>query len=138
MQSIESFAVLHCQKRNLAPARFVEDVLAQALYPHAHVLYMLLVWLHADYGAADLDFINGVGRLSRLHDFWAEADYFAHHPRNLGFLRQRLRIRVSARRLRRLMKDSVHPAATEVAWSSATPWPTPAPAPVEKADARAL
>ena len=137
MQSIESFAVLYCQKHNLASARFVEDVLAQALYPHAHLLYMILVWLHADYGMADLDFINAVGKLSRLHDFWAEADYYAHHPRNLGLLRQGLRIRVSARRLRRLMKETMHVTATEVAWSSATPWPTRDPAAAEKVDAGA-
>jgi hypothetical protein len=134
MESRESFAVLYCQKHNLAPARFVEDVLAQALYPHAHVLFMLFTWLRPDYGTADLDLINGAGKLSRLHDFWAEADYFAHHPRNLGFWRQHLRIRVSARRLRRLMKETLHVTATEAAWPSATPWPTRDPAPVAKAD----
>jgi hypothetical protein len=134
MESRESFAALYCQKHNLAPARFVEDVLAQALYPHAHVPFMLLTWLRPAYGVADLDFITGVGKLSRLHDFWAEADYYAHHPRNLGFLRQGLRLRVSARRLRTLMKETLQVTATEVAWPSATPWPARDPAPMEKAD----
>ena len=135
MVSRSNFAVQFCQKRNLAPERFVERVLAEALYPHAHVLYVILVRVHPDFGAADLDFINGVGRLSRLDDFWVEAEDFGHHPQNFGLLRQRLRIRVSARRLRRLMKKTMDVTATEVAWSSTTPWPIRDPAPVEKVDA---
>jgi hypothetical protein len=137
MESRATFAELYCQKRNLAPERFVEEVLAESLYPHAHILFMFLVWLHPDYAAADLDFINGVGRLARLQDFWAEAEDFAHHPKNRGLLRQRLRIRVSARRLRRLMKETLRTTTTEAAWPSAVPWPSGDPEPIEKADAGA-
>jgi hypothetical protein len=115
MKSRANFAALFCQKRDLAPDRFVEEVLAQTLYPHAHILYVLLVWLHRDYGAVDLEFINGVGRLSLLQDFRVEAEEFAHHPRNFGFLRQRLRIRVSARRLRQLLKRTLRVTTTEPA-----------------------
>jgi len=129
-----NFIELYCQKRDISPDRFLEEVLAQALYPHAHILYVLLIWLHRDYGAADFEFINGVGRLSRLQDFWVEAEEFAHHPRNFGFLRQRLRLRVSARRLRRLMKKTLHATTTEPAWSSTVPWSAHEPAPVEKVD----
>ena len=76
MESRATFAELYCQNRNLAPERFVEDVLAQSLYPHAHILFVFLVWLRPDYGVADIDFIGGVGQLTRLQDFWAEADDF--------------------------------------------------------------
>jgi hypothetical protein len=137
MESRENFAVLFCQKHHLAPDRFVEAVLAETLYPHAHFLFVLFVWLRPDYGAADLDFIDGVGRLSSLSDFWNEAEYYAHHPRNFGFLRQRLRIRVSAWRMRRLMKKTLLETTTDAAWSSTTPWTTQDPAPIEKADAGA-
>jgi hypothetical protein len=135
MGSSIRFAEQYCQQHNLAPERFVERMLAQALYPHAHILYVILVWVHADFGAADLNFINGVGRLSRLQDFWVEAEEFGHHPRNFGFLRQRLLIRVSARRLRRLMKKTMRLTTAEATWSSAAPWPARDPAPVEKTDA---
>jgi hypothetical protein len=134
MESRVTFAELYCQRRNLASDRFVEDVLAQSLYPHAHMLFVFLVWLQPDYGVADLDLISGAGRLTRLQDFWAEAEDFAHHPRNRGFLRQRLRIRVSARRLRRLVKDTLRVTTTEAAWPSAMPWPSGDPEPIEKAD----
>ena len=131
-----SFAELFCQKRNLAPDRFVEEVLAETLYPHAHILYVLFVWLRPDYGAADLDFIGGVGRLTRLQDFWLEAEDFGHHPQNFGLLRQRLRIRVSARRLRRLMKKTMDVTTPQTVWPSVAPWPTSDPAAaVEKVDA---
>ena len=135
MESIATFAELYCQQRNLVPERFVEKLLAESLYPHAHIFFMFLVWLHADYGVADIDLIGGVGRLTRLEDYWAEAEDFAHHPRNHGLLRQRLRIRVSARRLRRLVKETFRVTATETAWPSATPWPTSSPATIEKVDA---
>jgi len=136
MVSRSNFAVQFCQKRNLAPERFVERVLAEALYPHAHILYVILVRMHPDFGAADLDFINGVGRLWRLEDFWAEAEDFGHHPRNFGFLRRRLRIRVSARRLRRLMKKTLGLTTTTATWPSVAPWPTSDPAAaVENVDA---
>ena len=135
MVSRSNFAVQFCQRRNLAPERFVEEALAHALYPHAHILYAILVWLHPDFGAADVDFINGVGRLSRLQDFWGEAEEFAHHPRNFGFLRQRLRIRVSARRLRRLMKKTLSVTTTEGAWPSVASWPTSDRTAVENVDA---
>ncbi|HTZ20221.1 MAG TPA: hypothetical protein VMC06_05000 [Opitutaceae bacterium] len=134
MKSRANFVELYCQKRDISPDRFVEEVLAQTLYPHAHILYVLLIWLHRDYGAADFDFINGVGRLSRLQDFWVEAEEFAHHPRNFGLLRQRLRIRVSARRLRRLMKRTLHATIPEPAWSSTVPWSSPESASIEKVD----
>jgi hypothetical protein len=135
MKSRANFVEQYCQQHNLAPERFVERMLAQALYPHAYILYVILVRVHPDFGAADLDFIDGVGRLSRLEDFGVEAEDFGHHPQNFGLLRQRLRIRVSARRLRRLMKKTMDVTATEVAWSSTTPWPIRDPAPVEKVDA---
>ena len=134
MESRANFAVLFCQKRNLARDRFVEEVLAESLYPHAHVLYVLLVWLHSDYGAADLDFIGGVGRISCLQDFWGEAEDFAHHPNNRGLLRQRLRIRVSARRLRRLLKETFRVPGAETTRPSTAPWPSGDPAPASEAD----
>jgi len=138
MKSGVNFAELFCQKHNLEPDRFVEKVLAQALYPHAHIFYVLLVWLHPDYGAADVDFISGVGRLSRLQDFWVEAEDFGHHPQNFGLLRQRWRIRVSARRLRRLMKKTMDVTTPQTVWPSVAPWPTSAPAAaVEHVDAGA-
>ena len=136
MGSSIRFAEQYCQQHNLAPERFVERVLAEALYPHAHVLYVILVRVHPDFGAADLDFISGVGRLSRLEDFWVEAEDFGHHPQNFGFLRQRLRIRVSARRLRRLMKKTLGLTTTTATWPSVAPWPTSDPAAaVENVDA---
>ena len=134
MESRANFTELFCQQHDLTPDRFAEEVLAQALYPHAHILYVLLVWLHRDYGAADLEFIHGVGRLSRLQDFWVEAEDYVHHPRNTGLLRQRLRIRVSTRRLRRLVNKTLHLTTTGAARPSTTPWPTPDPAPIREAD----
>jgi hypothetical protein len=137
MGSSINFAELFCQQHNVAPDRFVERVLASSLYPHAHGIFMILVWLHPDYAAADLDFIHGVGRLTNLQDFWIEAEDFAHHPRNFGFWRQRLRVRVSTRRLLRLMKKTLVVNSTKAPWPGMNPWPAGNPAQIEKVDAGA-
>jgi hypothetical protein len=107
-------------------------VLAKALYPHARIIYPLIAWIRSDYRAADLEFISGVGRLTRWQDFPVEVKDYVNHPGNVGFGRRGLRLRVSARRLHRLVKVTFRETRTEIAWPNAISWPSPNPAPVEK------
>lgn len=61
----------------------------------------------SDFFAADFDLIRAVGRVRRLKDFDTEAHAFAHHPANRGILRKKGRIRVSTKRLRSLMRETM-------------------------------
>ena len=93
------FSERFCRRTGVTPARWHAVALRRALYPHARLLRPLLAALDPEFFAADRDFISGVGRLTRHSDFVIEAEEFAHHPANQSFLRRRLRLRVSVRRL---------------------------------------
>ena len=97
-----TFSEKFCAQRELAPEEFEAAVLRLSLHSPARVLRPLLALL-PDYFSADRDFVRSVGRIRRRADFEAEASDFAHDPANRGVLRQRLRLRVSTRRLRRLV-----------------------------------
>jgi hypothetical protein len=101
----KTFAEKFCCKRGIDVARYQNAVLWRCLYPHALLLKPFLQLFNSDYFLADLDFIGGVGQLRRTSDFAAEASEFNYHPKNRGILRHMLRMRVSARRLRRLVAE---------------------------------
>ena len=79
-------------------------MLELSLYPVAKVFRGTL-GLIPRYFAADLDFIRCVGRLTRRRDFAMEEMDFVQNHENRGFLRRRLKLRVSARRLHELVRE---------------------------------
>lgn len=100
-----TFAEEFCARRNLAPEKYEEFVLNDSFYPAARLLRPVLM-LKADFFAADHEFIRRVGRLKRLGGFEAEVQDFLYDPNNRGFLRRVLKLRVSARRLRCVVRDA--------------------------------
>jgi len=103
---MKTFAEIYCEQTGLPPAKFGRVLLWRGLYPQARLLKPLLHLLGRDYFAADRDFVYGVGQLRRISDFASEAAEFHSHPANHSLLRRRLRLRVSARRLRRLVEEA--------------------------------
>ena len=108
---LPTFAEKFCAQRHIAPEKFEAAVLRLALHAPARVLRPFLA-LFPDYFSADRDFVSGVGRISQVNDFDLEAQDFAHHPSNHGVLRQGLRLRVSTRKLRRLVRSTMINGAT--------------------------
>ena len=102
-----NFAEKFCAQHNLAPEKFESEVFRRALHNRARLLWPLLA-LIPGYFAADREFVRGVGRISRLREFEGEAIDFNHDPANRGVMRQWLRFRVSTRRLRRLVRATLH------------------------------
>ena len=98
-----------CRLGLLAPQQAREGVPEKRLLP-ARLLRPLL-GLFPGYFSADREFVRGVGRITRLRDFEAEAQDFAHDPANRGILRQKLRLRTSTRRMRQLVHATLHDAA---------------------------
>ena len=115
-----TFRERYCAKTGIRPEDFESHVLARALYAHAKPFRALLDW-SANYFAADRDFVRCVGDIRSRRQFHAEAGEFRSHPRNKGFFRRALRLRVSAEKLRVLM---------ESAWGSSESVPPVAPAEV--------
>lgn len=101
-----NFAEKFCARRQVAPKNFEASVLRLALYPAARLLFPLLN-LSPGYFAPDREFIRGVGRISRGEAFRYEEQDFSLDPDNRGLLRRGLKLRVSARRLRRLVHETL-------------------------------
>jgi hypothetical protein len=102
-----TFAEKFCAQNRLPPEQFVEKVLLLSLPPSTRAVRWLLLLL-PDYFAADRELILSVGRLKRVSDFDAEVMDFMYDPNNRGFLRRTLNLRVSSRRLRSLMRTTLH------------------------------
>ena len=120
------FAQLYCEHFRSEPAAFRQAVLRRTLYPQARLLRPLLRVFKPDFFAADFDFIDSVGRITRRRDFSSEADEFVHHPENRGFWRRTLRLRVSVGRMHRLVGEVFGETSTH-------PFPHPSsPAPLNR------
>lgn len=105
----KTFAELYCELRGLSPHEYTEAVLKETLYPQARMLKRLLPLVASRHFASDVEFVNSVGLLRRFRDYTLESEEFAHHPENSGFWRITANLRVSTRRMRRLVRRTLHP-----------------------------
>lgn len=109
----------------MAPEDYEAEVLKRSLYPLARACRIFL-GLIPDYFLADRAFLAAVGRMTRRRDFGLEEIEFVHHPANRGVLRRQLKLRVSARRLHRLVRAVLtdENGGGAVSSQSLAPWPT--------------
>lgn len=107
MSNTPTFAESFCAQKQIAPEQFAREVFGRSLYRRALWLKWLLPLLKKNYFTADFDLIYGVERLRRLRDFATEAERFNEHPANRGWLRRTLCLRVSTKRLRALIRDTL-------------------------------
>ncbi len=105
----KNFAELFCEKRGVSPDKFVETAFKLSLYPHARMVLPLFKLIWPDHFASDLEFVASAGQLRRFREFTFESEEYAHHPANRGFWRVTANMRVSSRRLRRLVRTTLHP-----------------------------
>lgn len=80
-------------------------VLQRTLPPHFRPWFSVVLTFAPGYFTPDFGFIVAVGRGEVYADFDLAAREFAAHPANRGFLRRQLRLRVSTRRMRRLLRE---------------------------------
>lgn len=83
----------------IIPAAFTTDLLFRTLPPHARPLVGLLGVCDRQYFHADYEFIEDVSHLKSAAGFWAAVESYIQHPSNAWFLRRRLRLRISVRRM---------------------------------------
>lgn len=101
--SVSSFAESFCQRYRVAPERYAGAMFWRCLHRRALVFVPLLRQAVPDYFAADYDLIRSVGRLKKPGELPGEIADFRSHPSNRDFLRRTLKLRVSARRVARLV-----------------------------------
>ncbi len=103
---MKTFAELYCARHALPPEGFERAVLRRCLHRRAWLVGLTLRMFAADFFAPDLELVRSVGRLRRNHDFDLEVESFRHHPDNQHWLRRHLRLRISIRRLRRVLRET--------------------------------
>jgi hypothetical protein len=99
------FITLYCRSRGIAPSAFARELLQQGAYPHARPWLGVLARLNPGHFDPDYEFIADVGQLRRRTDFGDAAGSYLSHPLNKGFLRRRLRLRISVRRMLQLVNE---------------------------------
>lgn len=99
-----TFSETYCARHGVDAAEFERRLFREGLYPHARWVLGLLRLAGSDYFSPDREFIRAVGQLRSRRMLRAEIDEFHTHPRNRGFCRIALRLRVSTTRVRRLVE----------------------------------
>ncbi len=117
-----TLAELYCVKTGCAPRWFRPRIFWRTLHWHALPFAPLL--LLGDYFTADLGLIDTCGRATRRSQIHEAIRDHPFEPRNQGWLRRRVKFRVSLRRLGQLADDYL-------------PRQTSAPIPPEPAGQRA-
>lgn len=109
MNQRSDLRTLYCQRFSITPQQFSRDLLKRTIYGHAKWLLKVLGALSPSYLQADYDFIDSVGRIRRFSEYdQAVREYFDHPMNQNNPLRQRLLIRISTVRMRRVVKELIH------------------------------
>ena len=102
-----TFAECFCAQNQIKPADFARCVLKRSLTPQTRWVRWFLPLIEPAHFTADFDLIYSVGELRRLREFPDEVTRFNAHPANCGWLRRKLGLRVSSRRLRGLVRTTL-------------------------------
>jgi hypothetical protein len=100
-----TFQALYCARWHVPPARFRADLLSRTLYPHARPFAPAIGWLNRQHFQADFEFVDDVAYLEKVEGFQDALDCYTAHFSNRGFLRAHLRLRISARRMWRIVRE---------------------------------
>ncbi len=118
-----TFAEIYCEREGVSPAALRETLLQRTLYPHARLIAGLGFRHLPGLFLADREFVEDVGCLRSLQDFSLVLGGFVEHPSNRNFLRRRLRIRISAHRMLRIVRAVLAPAGRSAPAGSHSPVP---------------
>ena len=109
---LRTFGELFCERYHLPPESYVREMLRRTLYPRARMVAPFIRFFSPGFFDADRDFIRGVGLIRRAEDLGDEVTGFHLHPRNRGFLRRALKIRVSCQRVSRVVGKVLSPGGS--------------------------
>ena len=121
-----TFSELFCDRYGVHPDHFADAVFWRCLHRRAWVVAPLLRVIAPGYFAADYDLIRDLGRLTRASGLNDDLADFYSHPRNIGFARRRLKVRLSVRLVTKLV-NRVFAAPPTPAVSSSSRADTSAP-----------
>lgn len=100
-----TFAELYCRRHGIELERYLPVVLHRTLSPLVRPWISLIEWLRPGHFAGDQLFIIEVGRSRSYADYEEAVRAFHRHGTNRGLWRGLLRLRVSAQRMRSLVRE---------------------------------
>jgi hypothetical protein len=106
MTWVKSFREAFCERFACPPEEFEKRVLRRALYRRSRPLSALLYSWNPRFFDLDLRTIRQLGLARSSEEFRAEIDSFRFESRmQRGFLKRTLRLRISGKRLMRLLEE---------------------------------
>jgi len=109
---LRTFGELFCERYHVPPESYAREMLQRTLYRRALMIAPVIRFFSPNFFDADLDFVRGVGLMKRAEDLGSEVTEFHLHPRNRGFLRSGLKLRVSCQRVSRLVGEVMRPGGS--------------------------
>ncbi len=102
---MQTFAEIYCARHPRTREKCSDEVLRRTLYPHARWFAALIMRVSPNFFAADRRFVDlALGSRTMKDIRLASREYF-YDSGNSGWLRQRLNLRVSGQRMKRLAAD---------------------------------
>jgi hypothetical protein len=98
-------ALLYCERHHLGTERFVSSMFWKTLYPRTKFFCFPIILLVPRAFSADREFIAQVGQVETMEQYREIEDGFHRWPGCRSFLRGTLCLRVSTRRVRRLVES---------------------------------
>jgi len=102
---VKTFEERFCEAHQCTSEEFVRRVFWKCLHRHALPIAPVLLAVYPRYFDADRELILGVRRAVKMGQVWEEVREFFINPRHTGWLRRKVNIRVSARRLIDLARE---------------------------------
>jgi hypothetical protein len=106
MEPRRTFADLYCEQHGLPRPQYHAAVFRRALFPHARLTGWIVRIFQRLHFLPDHEFVEDVGHITCVADFAYPLGSFIEHPANRGKLRRVLGLRVSARRLLRIVRET--------------------------------
>ena len=104
--SVSTFGELHAIRHSLPLESVEHDILRRCFYPHARALRPLVSLVVRDHFNAEHELARTIARQFRLRDAETEIEEYRGRFTGFGVLRRRLRLRLSTRRLHRLLLET--------------------------------
>jgi len=107
-----TLAACYCALHRLPPERFAAHCLPRVLYPHARLARPFVSAVYPDFFDADLELLRAVGALRSPRAFSACCAEYRLRLAHASLTRRHFRLRLSLRRLHRLVAELTAPAQT--------------------------
>jgi hypothetical protein len=108
-----TFAERFCRHHRIPPERYRFAMFCRCMYWRALILSPVLWLLRKEHFGADFELISNVGFICKREELDVEIDAYAMHVDNRNFSRRVLRLRISTKRVRHVVKSLMRAARYE-------------------------